>query len=370
MNVVVDRAALRVALGFSSKIASGSSSDLLRCVHIVAQGDSLLLEVTDGVGISLSQSLVAQVHEPGEVLADVRRLSALIRALTAHTFVTLRTGDGGVVVTAPGTEGAFLGGLHVDEWPDLDVLFALREDAREAVYPAKGLYSVLSRVLPAVSRDDNRYGVNGVQVEDLDGSARWVGTDGSCLVFAEVSCEGDPSLGVDVLFPREAAQFLATLLKGVDGSVVIWSDGIGAAVALDSGTLLRCHLVVGAFPDYRPLIPSTEGQAFLSVERRLLVSALKRGARVTSGAMWWRYDGRGVLCLQAQGLEATLNEELPATHSGSEWPALGLSPRLLLGLLEPLSDPVVEFRASNAFAPVCFDHADGGLGLIMPWRMD
>ena len=110
---------------------------------------------------------------------------------------------------------------------------------------------LINAVLPAVGREEVRYYLMGVYVEDVDGFRHYTATNGHILLTAKESIEGEvleQPLALKIKKPIAAKRLKKGWLQIVDESTaVIVSD---EKIAVD---IIDCQ-----YPDYRRVIPSDD----------------------------------------------------------------------------------------------------------------
>ena len=110
---------------------------------------------------------------------------------------------------------------------------------------------LINEVLPAVSREESRYYLNGVFIEDVDGWRIYTATDGHILLTAKEAVIGETlekPLVLKIKKPISCKRLVKGWLQIVDDyTAVITSD---EKVAID---IIDCQ-----YPDCRRVIPSDD----------------------------------------------------------------------------------------------------------------
>lgn len=300
----------------------------------------------------------ANVEQPGSVSVDHARLLAMVGSLPDGTVSLATSGRG---LTISGGSATFT--LPIDEDGHPIAAPAVPESLFH--FEPGELGAMLGRVLPCVSTDDARYGINGVHMERSDDGLVVVGTDGHRLVRTGGGA-GDVDIPQRVLLPRRAAAALAKL----PGPTSLGFDEGKAIVSWGDGTL-RCTLLDGEFPDYAALIPdSPKVQA--RVDREALVAASKR-ARLLEGShqlatridvkddalgFFTSNDGRGA------------SDTVPADVDGEPL-SIGMRATYLLDAAEAFDGDALDIGLTEDLGPVKITAEDSPtVVILMPMRLD
>jgi DNA polymerase III subunit beta len=233
--------------------------------------------------------------------------------------------------------------------------------------------------LRRVSRDDNRYGLNGVHMEATtdDGGdlCRLVATDGSRLAWAEM----EVATGAVSVQPRRLAPvaFLAAVAAVCrDAATVALSlgeHGLSATVEGDGMTVTLCsRWVEGEFPAYRSIIDPLVPTSNVTVRRADLAASLRR-----VGIMATDRNRSTMLTLSADDLRLSAEsadsgdatEAVPANVEGlTEWTS-GVNAAYLADALGQQASDLVTLQLAGALDPICMA-GPRMLALIMPMRID
>ena len=243
--------------------------------NVLIQADAtgaLTLSATDNQ-ISFRGSLPAQVHTPGAITVNGKRLLAMVRQFPASE-VTLEVSDRDELSLTSGRSHMLLMGIDAREFPE----FSLGEELD--TYKLRGgvLTDLFERTLFSSSTDEARPNLNGVLFSSRgDGIMRVVSTDGHRLSLAErfAGVEGAPMIPEfeGLIIPRKAVTELRKLLDEYP-EVELALDGQNLVVKTpDFGVNIR--LIAERFPPYEAVIPKSNESVFI-FDRKQLLDALKR----------------------------------------------------------------------------------------------
>jgi len=146
-------------------------------------------------------------------------------------------------------------GINADEYPALPNELEYVDSAN-----AGELREVIEQVLPAVTTDETRYNLAGINITNQDDGAQFVGSDGHRLALRPLAGVHFTSLGKgDATVPMGFWIQLLHATKGKPEAVVaIAFDQQAIAVRID-GTQLTCRLTGGEYPNYKQVIPKANG---------------------------------------------------------------------------------------------------------------
>src|SRR6185503_3181623 len=235
------------------------------------------------------------------------------------------------------------------------------------------LREMIERTLFSVSTDETRYSLNGVFIEQGEGSnVRMVATDGHRLAFEEKAI-GSFGLPKGVILPRKGLAELKKLLEsGEDGAVSLGFRENMGLVTKDKIELFM-RLIDGDFPDYTKVIP--KGNPYtVKIEHDELQQALRRVLILSSV----RYKGirmefsEGKLSISANNPDlGEAVEEIEAEYKGKPI-SIGFNARYLIDVLGVLGgDGEIDIELKDELSPSVIRKAgvDNYLYVLMPMRL-
>ncbi len=265
MGVTVNRQALADALRPIVKVAAGDADiPILANVQLEwTAGDELLVTATD-LDMAASAYVAASCPDIGalpinvnafDLLASLDHLrgeQALIELTEAGGPVTV-TGDGGGVRTLVQQAGEFphLSGHEGDFWK----------------VDAAVLRDVIRAVRPAISTEETRYYLNGVNCKTVDGVVRLAATDGHRLHVADLPLPFDGAFIADTIIPKAAIKHLLRMLDGHEGEVLYAIGRRRTAFAVGKQRLCT-KTIDGTFPAYERVIPADPAAASVTASAR------------------------------------------------------------------------------------------------------
>jgi DNA polymerase-3 subunit beta len=232
---------------------------------------------------------------------------------------------------------------------------------------------MIERTIFSVSTDETRYSLNGVYIEQSEGTnVRMVATDGHRLAFEEKQV-GLLGLAKGVILPRKGLSELKKLLEsGEDGAVSLGFKENMGLVSKDNVELFM-RLIDGDFPDYTKVIP-VGNPNIAKLDHEELLRSLRRVSILSSD----RYKGikmefaNGKLSISANNPDlGEALEEVDADYKGKTI-SIGFNARYLLDVLAVLGgEGEIEFQLKDELSPSVIRKAgvDGYLYVLMPMRL-
>lgn len=367
MKIVVDQSRLAQRLqAVSAVVPTKTTLSVLSNILFVAEGSELKLTATD-LDLSMTTTLPAKVEEGGKACVPAKRIGEIVRSLppldvkisVKNNKVTIQCGKSKFDIT----------GADPDEFPKVTDRMA----DKGFTVAADSLNTMIERVIHAVSQDLSRLALTGVLWEFEKTKFGMVATDGHRLsktVRAEKVPVGDVK---EVIVPGKALQQVQRLTPD-DGNVKIAVNP--SYIMFDLGsTFVHSRLLEGPFPNYRPVIP-TSNKNKLTVERDALAQATKRVAILANSLTHQikfavRPDAVSLSVSTPDLGEA--EEEVVAAYSGPEMD-IGFNANYLLDILKSTGSSDVEFamdRPDNAtiIRPVTGTDGEEFFCLLMPLRL-
>ncbi len=369
MEFTIGRSELLAGLYLTQGIVERRTTiPILGNVLIQAAGDGVLVAATDQE-IAIRRQCTAAVKRKGTLTTGARKLYEMVREIPEGD-VHIRQQDNNWVEVSAGKSRFRLVGLDPREFPAMPEPSA--EDGIAVRISGETLTEMIEYTIFAVSADETRVNLNGIQVERADGSRlRLVATDGHRLAMITRPVD-HTELAKAVTIPRKAVTELRKVLESGDEPVELTVQG-GLAHARRGRVQMSMRLVEGEFPDYHQVIPA-KSERVASVDAATLLAALRRVSVVSSERT------RGVkLQLDRQRLElTTINpdvgegaEEVDIEYDG-EPVSIGFNSRYLmdvLGVLPP--DKRVEIGLNDEVSPGVLRAAGDAdyCYIVMPMRL-
>lgn len=153
------------------------------------------------------------------------------------------------------------------------------EDVSEIAIDSKVMLNAVNKTLFAVSTDELRPAMTGVNVELGEEGTTFVATDAHKLVrYRNLNVTAKEY--ANFIVPRKAMTLLKNMLSKEKGDVTIAYNATNAFFNLN-GTDLVCRLIDARFPDYNAVIP-VDNPNIITINREDLAKALRRIAIYSS----------------------------------------------------------------------------------------
>ncbi len=266
-------------------IVSASSFNQLisKCINVVgvkpavpilsnflleAEGGQVILTSTD-LTVGVKCCVEAKILEEGATTLPAKMLASLIRELDPASHVEVTTNSNDLTEIKAGSSKFKLRGMSRLEYPALPSL----EGATHFKIPQKDLKEAFFTTSFAVSRDDTRYILTGVNMTLNQSHAIFIGTDGKRLARSFFTAPVEGSANGSYTVPVKAVDEIMKALN--DDSVVdvfILEDKIALQT---SNTLVISKLLTGDFPDVGRVIPE-KSESVISLHREELMSLLRQ----------------------------------------------------------------------------------------------
>ncbi len=341
---------------------------ILANVLIEARKGEVRLTATD-LEVGVRGLVASEVVKEGTVTINAKKLYEIIREVPEEQISLKRLENDWVEIR--GGKSIFkIVGMDAKEFPQ----FPKFDNGKGlSTVPASLIREMIERTIFSVSTDETRYSLNGVFVEQGDGSnIRMVATDGHRLAFEERAV-GSLGLGKGVIVPRKGLSELKKLLESGDAGVVSlgFKENLGL-VAKDNIELFM-RLIDGDFPDYTKVIPKGNVN-IATLDHDELLQALRRVSILSNE----RYKGirmgfsEGKLAISANNPDlGEALEEVDAEYHGKPI-SIGFNARYfidVLGVLKNEGEITIELKDELSPSVIRKNGLDGYLYVLMPMRL-
>jgi len=338
---------------------------------LVAIDNRLILTATDlTVGVRCSGS--AKVFEPGATTIPARRFANLLRELTAsHLEISVSDRD---IATITADSSTFrLHGMPKGEYPalpDLSGAFQIRIKQRE-------LKELFYRTAFAVSKEDNRYALTGVNVQVSQGSILFTGTDGKRLARAHCLASADLQLSAECIIPLKAVDEIVKSLTNDDDEAIL--SILPDKIAVEAGDIfIVTKLLTGDYPNVDEVIPKQTNTP-VPLHRDELMSLLRQISLFTVDA---NHSVRftfmpGELHLSVNTMDIGEGKvSMPMNYQGDRFD-IAFNPHFFLDILRHSKQETISIGFSDAYNPTIISDGDATtnshvtpLFVLMPMRLN
>ncbi len=338
---------------------------ILGSVRMELASGHLKIQATD-LEQSLTVMVPAAVDTPGTIAVPAAKMALLTRELVDGT-VDLGVGDG-QWLSVKGQRARYrVPGMNADDFP------AVKVSTDGAPIPVKAslLLDAIRRTAYAVSKDESRYSLNGMEWVASGATLRVAATDGHRLTRLVVPLESEVDALPSAIVPRTAAKALETVLKGRDLCHLSFTAGALVLAAPDGEVAYMVRLIEGQFPNIEAVIPTHELHMTVSVDQ--LGEAVRRVAIMAEGGARPMKIAchSDTLVLSATSPESgEAEEEVPVTESNvTAALEIGVNSGYVLDYLNGLGGGTVVLQVKDSQSPLLFGGADTQLYVVMPLRL-
>lgn len=388
----IDRKELTDALTALVKIiAPRPTLPIIECVAfgVSPDGKRLILQATD-----LDSSVVCELALSGEGTAPfavngkllLQVVKKLPKSIAEVEFqVTLDPGAKLTVPTSVTVHGATLPVLSMADFP------VITQEAGVNL-STPGLIEAFEKVAVAMSTDETRYGLNGVNLDVASGAV--VATDGHRMHVAQIQALAAGSSIKPMLIPRTAVIALISpaLRKLALDAITVQMVGVNDPGQKRGGPklpkvetphtvtfhlrngCLKTRLVDAQFPNYAQVMPDpTQLKVRIIAPKAALAEALDRVATVASQkrdtpAAWLLEAGAVQLYAVGEESDRKITVNVPgATYTGTPGKPMWMNARYLMGAIAATVRDTIVFAYTDHLSPGLV--AEDGLSVvIMPMR--
>ncbi|KQP61078.1 hypothetical protein ASF39_15515 [Methylobacterium sp. Leaf108] len=211
-------------------------------------------------GTNLDAEMRVEIEARGEGAACLpgHRLRDMLRAMPEGGVVLTGDADGVVTLRSGDTEITY-GSLPANDHPVLSI-----DNAIWSVTLPDGVFSYLvGGAAGAMSTEETRYYLNGVCLEIKDGTAIATATDGHRLVSMSSNLAGKVADQPPIIIPRDTVGIALAQIGAGEARVIGYgpdtTKGANKIEIAGGGARLRAKLIDGTFPDWRRVVPTSDG---------------------------------------------------------------------------------------------------------------
>lgn len=342
-----------------------TNQPILSHVLIKTDGREVEFFVTDLEVFVKAKNPVLKGHK-FEIALPARELYELARELDSETL-NFEVKDGKVEIRAK--EGIYqMNSLSASQFP-----YPKEKDYEYvATLPAKDLYELIEKTAFAASSDESRYVLTGVLVEMLQGSCRFIASDGHRLSYFEL--QEDIKSDVTFILPKngisDIKRILSSYQKGF--SIYVSED----EVKLESDDIsLWIKTIQEDYPNWREVIPSEKDiitQAIVKTQE--LKKSIKRASLFASSKVPYVVinpsDGKVIIQAESEEVGA-MTEEIDGDVSGDKSIKVAVSIKYLLDAINSVDSPLISIKISGDSSPLIVSPVGGkgATNVIMPIRL-
>ena len=349
----------------SGVIGTNSVLPILEDFKIELEGNRLEITTSD-LETSMSDGLEVEGFEDGTICIPSKILLETLKALPEQSIDIEINNDTFAVCIITNNGKYNLIGESGEDFPNI----ARPEETSEIVIPAKVLEGAIKKTLFAVSNDDLRPAMTGVNFVLSENGAIFVSTDAHKLVKYKADVKGGDT---SFIVPKKALGLVKAAIKSEDPVHLAYNET--NAFFTIGETEIICRLVDGRYPDYDAVIPVNNPHTLIA-NRKDLMSALNRIAiyspNSTSQAVLRLQKGMLHITAEDKDYSNEAAESLPASYDGEEM-EIAFNAKFLSEVLSIIETDEVHIKLSTpsrAGIVMPSDKKDNLIMLVMPIMMN
>ncbi|MDR2644424.1 MAG: DNA polymerase III subunit beta [Endomicrobium sp.] len=376
MRVICGKEELSKGIQIISPIVSSKSTlPVLSNFLLETEEGKIKLSSTD-LEIAVKCFIKGEILEEGGITIPAKRFSDIIKELPSENEINIRADETNQINITSGKSKFNLMGISKNEYP------VIPDFPNENNFTIKRelFASILKKTVFAVSKDAQRYVLNGVYFILEENTLKMVATDGRRLAYATANeVKGIKSqTKIKVIVPTKAItdilRLLSSDIKAEDIKIGITGNQI--ALEIEDITFLST-LIEGIFPNYEQVIPkSSEIKVKLNVKDTL--SAVKQMALLTadkissdrSSAVKF-YFNSNILRISASTAGLGSGEVEMEIDYKAEPTEINFNPNFIKEVLQNIDEESIIFEFKNALNPATIvpEKDKNYLCVVMPMRV-
>lgn len=369
MRIIVNKTDFSKALGRIYRIVDRRNTALiLGCLLIEARDNKVILKATD-LEIEIIEVVEAQCLRTGAATLPAQLLHDLIKRLpNNNSLITIDYDSVKQLVKLSSAHISYdLKALPVSDFPE----FAIEKWQHKFKLDSSLMRLMLSRVMQAMSNEDTRYTLHGIELRKVGDELKLAATDAHRLALGSIPAPIGSEQVENAIIPRKAVAELQKMLSE-DFEEQLHIQLSETKIEFKFGPVtLASKLIEGHFPDYQNVIPKdnnnrcqVDREEFLALVASVAVVATDYGRPLLFKLS---HDN---LNLSMESLEADKAEaDLLCSYEGEEL-TLGFNAKYLLDeVAQFVEQDLILLFGSSEDPCIFYDGNDKNLVyVVMPMR--
>lgn len=371
MNFIISRndffEALQKVIGV---VPQKTTISILTCILMDLKDNILQLTGTD-LEISITTNIKVTGENDGSVAVPGKILLEIVRELPDVPLNIFYDIENKLIIKTEKGEYK-ISSQPKDDFPKINI-----EEGEYSFQLANNIISRMAeKTIFAVSLDELRPALTGINMELNAGEIRFVATDGHRLV--KIICESKniaPDIRRNLIIPTKTTNLLLRNLHE-EGEVKIQIGEDHIVFGLKD-TIIFSKLINGTYPNYEKVLPKDNDKK-LQINRELLLATLRRVAIFSSSLT---HQVRFIITqnemtIRSEDIEfgAEAKEIIPARFNG-EWIQVGYNSSYLIDILRHLDNEEIVFNLKDGTSaaiinPVEQKKNENIIMLLMPIRIN
>jgi DNA polymerase-3 subunit beta len=260
-------------------IATGKATlPILSNVLLETEDNKLKIAASD-LETSVSFYIKAEIVEQGAITIPAKKLFDIIKEVVSDE-IEIKNIDGDIVNIKAGKSKFVLNGINKKDYPLINEF----PQQDHIVFNAKTFADMLIKTVYAVSKDAQRYVLNGVYLSLKQNVFTVVGTDGKRLAYIVDTLQTDMNIEKTAIIPTKAVVDIIKILgTNTENKELLFAFTEENRIAIKFGDITFFAAVIdGKFPNYVQILPK-ENQDLITVKLNVAqtLSAIKQAALFT-----------------------------------------------------------------------------------------
>ncbi|MDR1418211.1 MAG: DNA polymerase III subunit beta [Endomicrobium sp.] len=372
MKVICGKDELMKGLQIVSPVASSKNTlPVLSNILFETNTDKIKLSSTD-LETAVQCYIKGEIVEEGAITIPAKRFADIIKELSSDQTIEITADDTNQINVISGKSRFNLMGISQKEYP---IIPEFPKD-NNIIIKKDILTTMIKKTIFAVSKDAQRYILNGIYVIIERNNLKMVSTDGRRLAYIEDNIQ--TNIKGKAIVPFKAMADILRLLISEVNSETIKLGLTNNQIALDmDGITFLSTLIEGAFPSYEQVIPKTnESKAKLNVKNTL--AAVKQMALLTadkvssdrSAAVKFYFSSNNLKISVSTAGVGSGEVELEIKYTG-EPTEINFNPNFIKDVLQNIDEEFAILEFKNALNPtkISPENAKNYLCVVMPMRI-
>ncbi|MDR1784325.1 MAG: DNA polymerase III subunit beta [Endomicrobium sp.] len=374
MNIICGKdELLRGIQTIHSTTSSRGTLPVLSNFLFETKGNRIKLSSTD-LEIAIECYIKAEIIEDGGITIPTKKFSDIVRELLINKEIEIKTDEMNHINITSGKSKFNLMGISKSEYPIIPTL------SREKCFTIEKeiFVKMLKKTVFSVSRDLQRYVLNGIYFALVDNRLSMTATDGRRLAHIETSSIKETIKEGKAIVPTKAVNDILRLLssdiESENINISITNNQI--AVGIDDIVFLST-LIDGVFPSYEQVIPKNS-QLKIKLNVRDTLAAVKQMAALTdnklssniSSAVKFYFD-TDILKISASTAGIGSGEVELEVEYKDKPSEINFNPNFVKEVLQNIDENFAIFEFTDSLNPalICPENSKDYLYVIMPMRV-
>jgi DNA polymerase-3 subunit beta len=351
-------------------ITSKATLPVLSNFLFETDGQKIKLSATD-LEIGVNCYIKADVQKEGGITIPAKRFADIIRELP-NGDIEIKADETKQINIKSAKSKFILMGIDKKEYPSLP------EFPKDNIIKIKTttLSSILRKTIFAVSKDEQRYVLNGVFLIIEKGEIKAVSTDGRRLAYI---CEKgiNAKISGKSIIPTKAVADILRLIalnENIEEITLGFSDN---QIAIEIGDItFQANLIEGVFPNYEQVIPK-KANSKIKIKAEDMMAAVKQMAPLTNGKIASDKSsaiklsfGKNKLAISANTAGLGSGETEIEIEYGGDQIDINFNPSYIKDILQNIEDKNVVFSYTTSQNPIVLtpENNENYICVVMPMR--